>query len=55
LHVIAFGAGLAGDKVTTSSKTVVASQSTTFQLKSYTSSPPASAFRLPSRAKITKQ
>ena len=85
--MIAFGAGLAGDKVTTSSKTVngfamhcvdlfvkkegtsticttkqnilgyvkVASQSTTFQLKSYMSSPPASAFRLPSGAKITKQ
>jgi hypothetical protein len=87
LHVIAFGAGLAGDKVTTSSKTVngfamhcvdlfvkkegtsticttkqnilgyvkVASQSTTFQIKRYTSSPPASAFRLPPGAKITKQ
>ena len=87
LHVIAFGAGLAGDKVTTSPKTVngftmncvnlfvkkegtsticttkqnilgyvkVASQSTSFQIKSYTSSPPASAFQLPPGATMTRQ
>ena len=87
LHVIAFGAGLAGDKVTTSSKTVngfamscvdlfvkkegtsticttkqnilgyvkVASQPASFQIKSYTSAPPASAFHLPPGATITKQ
>ncbi len=87
LHVFAIGAGLAGDKVTTSSKTVngfamhcvdlfakgegtstictteqnvlgyvkVASQSTSFAIKSYTSSPPASAFALPQGATITNQ
>jgi hypothetical protein len=87
LHVIAFGAGLTGDKVTTSSKTVngfamncvdlfvkkegtsticttkqnilgyakVASQPTSFQIKSYTSAPPPSAFHLPPGATITKQ
>ena len=87
LHVVAFGARLAGDKVTTSAKTVngfamdcvdlfvkkegtsticttkenilgyvkVASQSTSFQIKGYTSAPPASAFRLPPGATITKQ
>src|SRR5215469_5608260 len=79
LHLVAIGAGLAGDKVTTSTMTVngfamncvdlfakssgrsticttkqnilgyvkVASQSTVFEIKSYTSSPPSSAFRLP--------
>jgi hypothetical protein len=85
LHLFAIGAGLAGDKVTTSSKTVngfsmncvdlfakgqgttticsthqnilgyvkVAAQSTTFEIKSYTSAPPASAFRLPPGATLT--
>ena len=87
LHVVAIGAGLAGDKVTTSSKTVngfamhcvdlsvkkqgtsticttqqnilgyvkVAEQSTSFEIKSYTASPPASAFQLPPGATITNQ
>jgi hypothetical protein len=87
LHVIAIGAGLAGDKVTTSSRTVngfamhcvdlavkkqgtsticttkqnilgyvkVAEQSTSFEIKSYTASPPASAFQLPPGATITSQ
>lgn len=87
LHVFAIGAGLAGDKVTTASKTVngfavhcvdlfakregtsticttkqnilgyvkVTSQSTSFQIKSYTPSPPASAFALPPGAAITNQ
>jgi hypothetical protein len=86
LHVFAFAAGLAGDKVTTSTKTVngfamncvdlfakgsgrsticttkqnilgyvkVAAQSTAFEIKSYTSSPPASAFRLPAGARVTR-
>ena len=84
LHLFAIGAGIAGDKVTTSSKNVngfalscvdlfaksngtsticttkqnllgyvkVAAQSTAFEIKSYTSSPPASAFQLPAGAKI---
>jgi hypothetical protein len=80
-------AGLAGDKVSTSSMTVngfamhcldfvakgvkgtsticttsqnilgyvkVASEATSFQIKSYTSSPPAAAFALPAGATITK-
>ena len=87
LHVVAIGAGLAGDKVTTSSRTVngfamhcvdlsvkkqgtntictteqnilgyvkVAEQSTSFEIKSYTASPPSSAFRLPPGATITNQ
>jgi hypothetical protein len=85
LHIFAIGAGLAGDKVTTSSRTVngfamncvdlfakgegtsticttkqnilgyvkVAAQSTSFQIKSYTSAPSASAFALPPGATIT--
>jgi hypothetical protein len=87
LHLFAIGAGLAGDKVTTSSRTVngfamhcvdlfakgegtsticttkqnilgyvkVAAQSTSFAIKNYTSSPPASAFALPQGATITNQ
>jgi hypothetical protein len=87
LHLFAIGAGLAGDKVTTSTKTVngfamtcvdlfakgngssticttkqnilgyvkVAAQSTAFEIKAYTSSPPASAFRLPPGATVTHQ
>ncbi len=86
LHIFAIGAGLAGDKVTTSSKTVngfamhcvelfakkegtsticttqqnilgyvkVAAQSTSFEIKSYTATPPAEAFRLPPGATVTK-
>ncbi len=85
LHIFAIGAGLAGDKVTTSSRTVngfamncvdlfakgegtsticttkqnilgyvkVAAQSTSFQIKSYTSAPPTSAFALPPGATVT--
>ncbi|HEX5190004.1 MAG TPA: hypothetical protein VFW16_10705 [Streptosporangiaceae bacterium] len=85
LHVFAIGTGLAGNKVTTSSRTVngfamhcidlftkgegtsvicttkqnilgyVKVASTSFAIKSYTSSPPASAFALPSGATITNQ
>lgn len=87
LHLFAIGAGLAGDKVTTSSKTIngfsmncvdlfakgqgtstictthqnilgyvkVAAQSTAFEIKSYTSAPPASAFRLPPGATVTRR
>jgi len=87
LHLFAIGAGLAGDKVTTSTMTVngfamncvdlfakgngrsticttrqnilgyvkVAAHSTAFEIKSYTSSPPASAFRLPAGATVTRQ
>jgi hypothetical protein len=87
LHFFAIGAGLAGDKVTTSTMTVngfamncvdlfakgsgksticttkqnilgyvkVAAQSTAFEIKSYTSSPPASAFRLPAGATLTRR
>lgn len=87
LEGFALVAGLAGDKVSTSSMTVngfamhcldfvakgvkgtsticttsqnilgyvkVASEATSFQIKSYTSSPPASAFALPAGATITK-
>ena len=86
LHIFAIGAGLAGDKVTTSTKTVngfamncvdlfakgngtsticttkqnilgyvkVAATSTAFEIKSYTSSPPASAFRLPAGATVNQ-
>ena len=85
LEALSIGAGLAGEKVTTSSKTVngfsltcvdlsvkregtssictttqgilgyvkVAAQSTSFQIKSYTAAPQASAFRLPPGAKVT--
>jgi len=87
LHAFAIVAGLAGDKVTTSTKTVngfamncidlfakgngssticttrqnilgyvkVAAQSTAFEIKSYTSSPPAPAFQLPAGATVTHQ
>jgi hypothetical protein len=87
LEALSIGAGLAGDKVTTSSKTVngfalkcvdlfakgegassfcttsqdilgyvkVAGQSTSFEIKSYTASPPASAFHLPPGATVTHQ
>jgi hypothetical protein len=87
LHLFAIGAGLAGDKVTTSTMTVngfamncvdlfakgngrsticttkqnilgyvkVAAESTAFEIRSYTSSPPASAFRLPAGATVTRQ
>ncbi len=87
LNTFALAAGLAGDKVSTSTRTVngfrmscvdfrasgipgtsticstaqgilgyvkVAGDSTSFQLKSYTSAPPASLFRLPPGAKIIK-
>ena len=86
LEAMSIGAGLAGDKVTTSTKNVngfalkcvnlagkhsgnssvcttaqgilgyvqVASQTTSFQIKSYSASPPDSAFRLPPGAKITR-
>jgi hypothetical protein len=89
LHVFAVGAGLAGDRVSTSTKTVngfpmncvdlfakgsgtkgsgmsticttrqnilgyvkVAGQPTVFEIKNYTSAPPASAFRLPPGATV---
>src|SRR5258708_38737534 len=84
LHVIAGGAGLAGDRVSTSTKSVngfrmncvdlfakgngasticttqqnilghvqVAGQPTVFEIKNYTSAPPASAFRLPPGATV---
>lgn len=87
LTVLSVGAGLAGDKVTTSTRTVngfsmhcvdlfakgegksticttsqgilgyvkVAAQSTSFEIKKYTASPPASAFQLPRGATITHQ
>ena len=87
LQALSIGAGLAGDKVTRSTKTVngfsmhcvdlfaqgegrstfcttaqdilgyvkVAAQSTSFEIKSYTSSPPASAFQLPSGTTVTRQ
>lgn len=85
LDALSIGAGLAGDKVTTSSRNVngftlkcvdlyakregtssicttsqgilgyvkVAAQTTTFEIKSYTASPPASTFRLPPGSTIT--
>ena len=85
LEALSIGAGLTGNKVTTSSKTVngfslkcvnlsakregtssicttpqgilgyvkVAAQTTSFQIKSYTAAPPASAFRLPPGATVT--
>jgi hypothetical protein len=87
LHLFAISAGLAGDKVTTSTMTVngfamscvdlfakgngrsticttkqnilgyvkVAAQSTAFEIKNYTSSPPASAFQLPAGAAVSRQ
>lgn len=86
LEALSIGAGLTGNKVTTSTRNVngfalscvnlagkhqgtssicttaqgilgyvkVASQSTSFQIKSYTAAPPDSAFRLPAGAKITR-
>lgn len=86
LHVFAVGAGLAGGRVTTSTKTVngfqmncvdlfakgngtsticttrqnilgyvqVAGQPTVFEIKNYTSAPPASAFQLPQGATIAR-
>ncbi|MGI9008748.1 MAG: hypothetical protein ACR2FU_21595 [Streptosporangiaceae bacterium] len=85
LDAVSIGAGLAGDKVATSSKVVngfslrcvdlsvkregtssicttsqgilgyvkVAAQTTSFQIKSYTAAPPATAFQLPPGAKVT--
>ncbi len=87
LQALSVGAGLAGDKVTTSTKTVtgfsmhcvdlfakgegastfcttsqdvlgyvkVGAESTSFEIKSYTSSPPASAFQLPAGATVTRR
>ena len=87
LEALSIGAGLAGNKVTTSTRTVngfsmhcvdlfakgegastfcttaqdvlgyvrVGAQSTSFEIKSYTSSPPASAFQLPAGATVTRQ
>jgi hypothetical protein len=85
LEALSIGAGLAGDKVTTSSKTVngfalhcvdlyakregtssicttsqgilgyvkAAAQTTSFEIKSYSAAPAASAFQLPPGAKVT--
>lgn len=85
LEALSIGAGLAGDKVTTSSRTVngfalkcvdlvakgegrssfcttsqdilgyvkVAAQTTSFEIKSYTSAPPSAAFALPPGATVT--
>lgn len=86
LEALSIGAGLAGDKVSTSSKTIngfslrcvdlyakregtssicttrqgilgyvkASAQTTSFEIKSYSASPPASAFQLPAGAKITR-